>query len=637
MRFVARAGAAALAAVLLVALLPSYHSFVAGRIAMLVIVTLGLNLLIGNAGLLSMASAAFMGVGGYLTAILVAQSGLPVFVAAPVAVAVAWVLGWILGTVSLRLSGFYLAVVTLGFLLVFGLVLRRGGTVTGGGYGLITTPPEVFGFVLTARVMSLLSAAVAGIAVVAVAHLTSSAVGRAWRTMKHSEALAQSFGMQLRRLKTSAFALSAALAGVAGALYAYLLQSVTPAAFGIFDSVDHLSYIIVGGVGTVWGSILGPIILELVPEVLRPLARQREVFTGVVLLVILVIAPTGVAGLIGRVLPRRRMPWGRLTDRFGARANRTAPHAEAATDAGAVLAATDDAPTVEDTDDRPPAAVPVTAPVSEGTPALEFHEVSVLFGGLRAVDEFSFEIRRGEFHGLIGPNGAGKSTAINALTQFVRIASGEIKVAGRTLVAPSGMLRPWELAAHDVARTFQNPVVVPALSVIDNVAVGLHPTMSARLPRHMLATRATTRAEARARERCAELLAALGFSGDLDAPAEGLSLGELRKVELARALVRSPRLLLLDEPTSGLEAHAAVDTLDLLRDVQREAHGDLTVLLVEHNVPLVFGHCDRVTVMERGRRLITDVGAIVREDERVKEAYLGFGFRGGETASVAGE
>lgn len=294
--------AATVAAAFVVDGLAPFWQFVGAQLAILIIVVVGLNFLIGVGGLLSIASAAFVGLGAYTLVIAMTELNLPAIVVLPGAVAMGGLIGWLLGAVSLRLSGFYLAIVTLGFLEVFLIVLQQGGSLTGGGYGLVAPSLTIFGRVVGGPALIIFTVLVSGLACTFTATLTRSRVGRALYALKAHPAAAALQGIDARRMKTAAFAYSSALAALAGALQAPLLGSTHPASFRVDTAVWHLAIVVVGGVqGTVLGAVIAAAILFLLPEVLRPLAEVREYFTGAVLLATLVVAPRGVGGAIHRL------------------------------------------------------------------------------------------------------------------------------------------------------------------------------------------------------------------------------------------------------------------------------------------------------------------------------------------------
>lgn len=597
MRTVGLALGLAVVAGVLALFFPPYLQYVGARIAALIVVTLGLNLLAGNAGLFSLAGTAFMGVGAYGVVTFMTLAQVPLLVAAPVAVAVAWSLGFVLGTVSLRLSGFHLGLVTLGFLLTFQLILRRGGQLTSGYYGAIAPPADLFGLALGPESWAVIAFGLAAAFAVLVQSLVTARPGRAWRTIRHNELAAELFGVKLQHYKTSAFALSAALGAVSGCVYAFLQGAISPPQFGISGAIDQLTYIVVGGLGTVLGSVLGPIVLEFTPELLRALGDKRQLFFAFVLVLMLAVAPTGLAGLVGQLIVR-------LRDR--GLLPRAKPRLEHASVSVAVP------------DRRPIARRPGGQPVE-----LEFRAVRVVYGGLVALSGLTFKVERGTVHGLIGPNGAGKTTAINAMTGVTGLADGSVLVDGVEICSVRRGLRRDRILGQGIARTFQTPLVVPRLSAVENTMLGLHTSLHAGIVRSALRGPRMQREEAAALAECLDMLARVGFDDDPFVLASALGFAALRRIELARALVAKPSILLLDEPTSGLELHSALDTVRMLRSLQESSPRPLTILLVEHNVPLVFEMCDRVTAMDQGRAIATGEPDDVRRDPLVRSSYLG--------------
>lgn len=296
--------AVGVAAGLIVALtiqpLDAYPKFVAGQLAVLVIVTLGVNLLLGVAGLLSLASPAFVGIGANLATILMLRAGLPIVFAIPLAVAAGWTVGWLLGLISLRLAGFYLAMVTFGFLNVFLVILNQGGNWTGGGYGLIV-PTTSLPFVGRLTVNHVVTVAVffAGLLAVLVHVLQRSRIGRAWVAVKDNPIAAELQGIDVARSKIRAFAVSSAIATLAGAFQALLLGVTNPSAYSLNVAISHLTYAVVGGMqASVIGPIVGPLVLFVFPEFFRAIGEWREIFFGAVLLITLIVAPGGIAGIV---------------------------------------------------------------------------------------------------------------------------------------------------------------------------------------------------------------------------------------------------------------------------------------------------------------------------------------------------
>jgi branched-chain amino acid transport system permease protein len=277
----------------------TYGQFIAGQFCVLVIITAGLNLLMGVAGLLSVASAAFVGLGANVATILMVQAGVPYPLAVLAALVAGWVVGWLIGLLSLRVEGFYLAVVTLGFLQVFLAILDIGRAVTGGGYGLVVPAAslpligELTGTKIAGCIVFL-----AALTLPMLHSLMASRIGRGWVALKDHPAAAELCGIDPIRYKTLAFALSSLLVSLGGALQAVLLGVTNPSAYNAYVAITHISYVVVGGMtASIAGSIAGPLILFVVPELVRDLGEYREIFYGSVMLLALILAPKGFAGL----------------------------------------------------------------------------------------------------------------------------------------------------------------------------------------------------------------------------------------------------------------------------------------------------------------------------------------------------
>ena len=560
------AGALALAATL-----NGYYVYVLANVALLAIVGIGMNVLLGLAGQVSFGHVGFYAIGAYAVAVLTSKVGLSFWLAWPIGVLLAGAVGLLLAVPALRVKGPYLAMVTIafGFIVEHGAVEWRG--VTGGQNGIMgIAAPAVFGFPPGERGVAALAVAACAVLVLLYAWLDKSAWGAALRAVRDSEVASESIGISPVRVKAVAFALSAALAGLAGGLFAPLSGFVTPQTFGMLQSILFVLVVMVGGAGAVAGPLIGALIVGLLPEVLSGLEDWRLLFFGVLLLVVLWVAPLGVAGGLAGL--RKRPPA-----------------------AGGA----------------PAQAVPALATrPADARGVLRVQGLGRQFGGVRAVHDLSFDTVPGGVTSLIGPNGAGKTTVLNMLSGFYQPSAGGFSLQGTDLQGRAAH----QLARAGIARSYQTSQLFGSLSVEDNVALGL---CRGRLGSPLAARRfhaPATRARARA------LLAQCGYGGPLQTPAADLAHVDKRLVEIARALATDPQLLLLDEPAAGLSREDKARLATLLRAI---ADSGIGVVIVEHDMALVMDLSDRIVVLDAGQRLAVGLPADVRADPAVRRAYLG--------------
>lgn len=294
-----------LLAVLIPPMLGSYFHYI-GMLALInVIVAIGLNLLTGNAGQISVCHSSFMAIGAYVTTYLFAKLGVPYLVALPVGGVVAAVCGLVVGFPALRVRGFYLAVVTLGFLEITNILVEEFPQITGGVRGIASPRPTFFGYHLTSDLAFYYFVLAFSLAGVWMAHsILRSPTGRAFNAIRNNEAVAQTLAIPLARTKLIAFVLSAFYAGMGGGLYATAVGFIDPLEFGLLTSVRHVMFIVVGGVGSVAGSVVGAIALTLLPEALRGFKEYNEFIYGGLLLVVLIAFPKGLVGLWWSLIDR---------------------------------------------------------------------------------------------------------------------------------------------------------------------------------------------------------------------------------------------------------------------------------------------------------------------------------------------
>lgn len=564
----------------------NYQIGVLMRCMILMIVAIGLNILVGHAGLVSLGQAALYGLGAYLAAWLALRQGFTFVPALLAAVAATSLMGVVLAYPTVRVRGVYLAVITIAFGLVFENILKEWLSVTGGTQGLIGIPRgTVFGVSLTRPIYFWVVAGCLVFAFVVQYNIIHSQYGRAMRATAQSENAARSLGINLADTRTLAFVISAGFAGLAGGLYTFLNLFVNYETFTFFHSISFLLMVVLGGVGSLAGPIIGTSILTYIAELLQDLKEWQIFAYGALLLVVMFVMPAGITGTIGHIVSR-------FAPRAGGRTSGTWPNREVAI--GAIL--------------PPPAADTETALITEG--------VTLKFGGLTAVDDVRLLVRPGTVHALIGPNGAGKSSLLNLISGFYTPTSGSVAFFGHDVTGqPSHAL-----ARRGIARTFQNTELFGQMSVEDNVLTAFVPHHRATLLETLLRLPRFGREERDFRRQAKDLLTFVGLTDYASEEARNLPFGHQRRLEIARALALKPRLLLLDEPAAGL-THGEIEGLKKL--IRLLAESGVTVMLVEHHVDMVMSVSDHVTVLDYGRVIASGTAAEVQADPVVLEAYFG--------------
>lgn len=563
--------------------MPDFWIFQLNYIGLYALTCLGLVLLTGVAGLTSFGQAAFVGIGAYTTAWLTLNLDISPWLTLLVGLALTGISALGVALITLRMSGHYLPLATIAWGL--SLYYLMGNLDALGKYdGLLGLKSLSIGsfdigqgrpfFVLT---WWLLIASALGFD-----RLLDSRVGRVIRSLKTGTQMAEAMGINTFRYKVITFVMAALLASVAGWLMAHFQRTVNPSAFGLKMGIEYLFMAVVGGVGHIWGAVVGAGLIKLLDDQLQVLLPKligtsgsyEVIVFGIALVMVLKYLPDGLWSLVARWVPRRDrdVNWGEA-----------APLSERSKPA-------------------------------RGELVLEVQDIRKEFGGLVAVNDIRFQIKAGHIVGLIGPNGAGKSTTFNLITGVLSLTSGSVRFRGETI---SG--RPSrEIARRGMARTFQHVKMIADMTVLENVALGAYSRGHQGVLAGMLGTNAHE--EQQLFKEAQRQLERIGIGHLMHELAGNLAMGPQRLMEIARALCADPALLLLDEPAAGLRHKEKQGLADVLRQLRDEG---LSILLVEHDMDLVMQVCDRLVVMEFGTLLTEGTPEEIQQSPVVRAAYLG--------------
>src|SRR5690348_15583748 len=559
---------------------------------------LGFDILFGFTGLLSFGQAAFFGTGGFTTAyLLIAGYAGNALLALAIGTLVASVLGAIVGALSLRRSGIYFAMLTLAFGEMFYFLdispLRQW---TGGENGLSGVPATRLGIgnwyteIHTPDRMYWFIALVFFLGFVLARRIVNSSFGAVLVSIRENEERARTLGHGVQNYKLAAFVIAAAYGGLAGGLFGLFQGYMPPDGFYLETSGQLVVQTIMGGAGTLIGPLVGAavwIYLQTALQLIPILGVVWKMVLGIIFVLIVTLFRRGICG--GIVLLWQRM--------F---AQREIPQPT-------IVHAGDSAPERAAVQSAPRSRAPLTGKV-----ILETKDLTKRYGGLTAVNNVSFAVTEGEIRALIGPNGAGKTTFFNMLSGTIPVTEGEIYFAGDRITR----LGSTHVCQRGLAKSFQINQLFPNLSVRGNIRI---PVLARQYGKFHPSMLRNVEDDAGVTDAVEEAIAAVQLGRRADAPASDLAYGEKRRLEIGLALATKPRVLLLDEPTAGMSPSERAETVQLLR---RIAAG-ITIVIVEHDMDVVFGLADRVTVFFNGRKIAEGSPEAIQANADVRAAYLG--------------
>jgi|FLOH01.1.fsa_nt_gi branched-chain amino acid transport system permease protein len=558
------------------------------------IVGLGLVLLFGTAGQLSLGSAIFFAAGTFTASNLSTRLGWGLELQIVFAFAVGFAVGIVIGLPSVRVGGLSLAISTFALSFAGQQLLFEWGYVSGGGAGVGILPLKVLGMDFSARGRIAQTSVIVFAALAwMVSNLLASRTGRVLNAVRTSEVAASAVAaIEVKRTKLWVFGMASGIAAIGGAVYMHAIKFVNPENFDINLSIALILTLIIGGSNRISGAIVGAFFVRGLPELFRSLQRYEGVIYGGVLLLLVLYSPTGVVGAL------QSIPQFVRTKLRGA--------------------TTTDAISLEDRELAPLESRRLFAAAKEGSmgSSLIVDNVGVRFGGLAAVDGVSFSVKPGEVFGLIGPNGAGKTTMFNAICGVVK-ATGSVRFDGVEISDMSVQAR----SRLGLSRTFQNLSLHSDRTVVENVMIGMNRLINYGTVAEMLRLPQVRRIEKEIYDEAMEMLGLVGMQPYADRLVSDLPYGLQKRVEIARAVSWHPRVLMLDEPAAGIPSVEADRIIGRTIEIARKE--GITVVLIEHNMEVVAKYAERVAVLTHGKLLTEGLPSEVLKNSAVIEAYLG--------------
>ena len=567
-----------------------FYIFLAQTFFYTLIAVIGLNLLLGLSGQMSLGQAGFYALGAYGSALTALKLGWPIPLSIAFGTFLAALGGGLVGVFALRTRGLYLAMTTLAVGYVLDILAQRWIGLTGGAMGLSGVPQIEFGFPKLGPVFFFYFAGTALIVIQLLSDfIHDGRLGRNLRAIRESEVFAASVGIQVSRWKAGIFAFAAALAGMGGAFFAHQSGYVGSDAFTVRLSIALLIAAVVGGLGTKSGPFLGTLILLAIVEVIAGIDKYGLFIYGLILVTVLLAFPKGAAGVLDS-----------LKSKIGFSNKDSAQLDESVAISKEQLS-----------------ALALKSIATEGT-SLCIEGISKSYSGLKAVDEVSIDVQPNTVHGLIGPNGAGKSTIINMIAGVYLPDTGKITLGGQDISS----LGIADRAHMGLARTFQNLQLIEGVSVLDNVMLGVKHQQS--YTKDFFDWLFKNSLEKNEHQESMNILNFLGLGHLADRLPSELPYGHRKLLELARAIAQRPRILLLDEPIAGMNTQEAKEIAQVILKLRQLG---ITIVLVEHNMEFVMSVCDKLSVLNFGRLIAHGTPNEIQNNPTVIEAYLGTGVK----------